>query len=145
MRNGKYEYFRPVPIREYFENPAYGAEEGDIEYYLSFRTVEITARGTLEIRGDCTQPLDRPFSPPAFNLGILTEMDAARQRLDRFFRDNSVTLSNSELRNIVAEGKPLDLIAPAGELKSLCADMADISAAGLKKRGRGEEKLLILP
>lgn len=144
IRNGKYEYFKPVPIKEYFENPKYGARAEDVECYLSFRSVEITSRGTLEVRGDCTQPLDRPFSPPAFNLGILNNAQAAKARLNRFFEDNPTELTNSELRNIVAEGGDLDKIAPEREREKLLSDMADISLTALKKRGKGEEKLLIL-
>ena len=143
IRNGKYEIFQPVPICDYFENPIYGAEENDIECYLSFRSVEITSRGTLEIRGDCTQPLDRSFAPPAFNTGIRDDIKRARMTLDSFLRKNCITLSNTELRNIVAEGKNLEEIAPLSEIKSLTDDLLDISYTALKKRGFGEEKLLI--
>ena len=144
IRDEKYEYFKPVPIKEYFENPKHGARAEDIECYLSFRSVEITSRGTLEVRGDCTQPLDRPFAPPAFNLGILNNAQAAKARLDRFFEDNPTELTNSELRDIVAEGGKPDKIAPEHEIQKLLSDMSEIALSALKKRGKGEEKLLIL-
>lgn len=142
VRDGAYETFAPLNIRDYFENPAYGGRPEDIECYLSFKSVELTCRGTLEVRGDCAQPFDRAFAPPAFNLGILCAMDAAAERTERFFRDNGITASNTELRNIVCENRDLELIAPAPALEAFVADLTDLARDALAKRGMGEEKLL---
>lgn len=143
IRDGKYETFKPVGIEEYFENPAYGAKEEDIECYLSFKTVEATCRGTLEVRGDCAQPFDRAFAPPAFNLGILEDMDRAAVRTEEFFRDNNITKSNTELRNIVCDGSDLEKIAPIDRLCAFKEDMFEIAAEALAKREKGEERLLV--
>ena len=142
IRGGKYETFAPVNIREYFENPAYGAKAEDIECYLSFKSVELTCRGTLEVRGDCAQPFDRAFAPPAFNLGILCAMDKASERTDMFFADNNITASNTELRNIICEGRDPELIAPMPRLRQFASDMLGLAADALRSRGKGEEKLL---
>lgn len=143
LRDGKYEIFKPVLISEYFENPSYGAKEEDIECYLSFRNVEATARGTLEIRSDCTQKEGMFFTPPAFNLGLMENLDKGISRLDKFIKDNSISLLPSEMRKIVTDGKDISLIAPQSEIESLCSDMIKISKEGLIKRGFGEEKLLV--
>ncbi len=142
IRGGKYEIFEPVNIREYFENPAYDARPEDIDCYLSFRSVELTCRGTLEVRGDCAQPFDRAFGPPAFNLGILCAMDEAAKIAAGFFDRNQITASNTELRNIVCESRDLELIAPISELERFKRDMVGLAYAALAKRGLGEERLL---
>lgn len=139
IRDGKYETFTPTPIREYFK---VDAKEEDIDCYLSFRNTEITSRGTLEIRSDCTQKEGSFFSPPAFNLGILNELDKAEACLNSFFERNNVTMKNSELRKIVASGEPLEKIASKEELDRLCSDMKKIALDALVKRGKGEEILL---
>lgn len=140
IRNGKYETFPPTPIREYFKGDT---KAEDIDCYLSFRNTEITSRGTLEIRSDCTQKEGRFFTPPAFNLGILYGLDKAEVCLDAFFEKNNITMKNSELRKIVATGEPLEKIAPQSELDRLLADMKKIALDALIKRGKGEEKLLV--
>ncbi len=142
IRGGKYEVFPPVGIEEYFENPAYGAKPEDIECYLSFKSVELTCRGTLEVRGDCAQPFDRAFAPPAFNLGILCAMDAAEAMTAEFFADNRITASNTELRNIVCENRDIELIAPADRLKGFVNSLLDLARSALAARGMGEERLL---
>lgn len=141
IRGGKYETFPPVGIREYFEDPAYAARPEDIECYLSFKSVEATCRGTLEVRGDCAQPFERAFAPPAFNLGVLTAREAAKERLDRFFAENGVTMKNSELRDLVCRGEEA-AIAPKRALAALAADMLAVARGGLASRGKGEERLL---
>ncbi len=140
IRDGKYETFTPTPIRDYFKGDA---KEEDINCYLSFRNTEITSRGTLEIRSDCTQKEGRFFSPPAFNLGILHGLDKAQECLDAFYERNSISMKNSELRKIVASGEPLEKIAPKEELDRLCNDMKKIALDALIKRGKGEEILLV--
>ncbi|MCH5188090.1 MAG: hypothetical protein J1F63_06765 [Oscillospiraceae bacterium] len=142
IRNGVYETFAPVGIKEYFEDPAYGAEERDIECYLSFKSVEATCRGTLEVRGDCAQPFNRAFAPPAFNLGILAARDKAAERTEEFFRENQIIKPNSELRDIVCRGDDVEKIAPKEQLDKFKADMLSIARSGLAARGKGEERLL---
>ena len=142
IRNGKYEVFKPVNIVEYFENPKYNASPSDIEQYLSFKNVEITSRGTLEVRSDCAQPFDSAFAPPAFNLGILENLDEAYECTCDFFEENNISLSNTELRNIVVSGKKLSKICDEDFLSAYLYDLTEIAGEGLEKRGNGEEILL---
>lgn len=143
LRSGEYEIFEPVAIKDYFTDSKYGALPEDIDCYLSFCNVEITSRGTLEVRSDCTQKEGRFFLPPAINLGLMTELEKADRRIDKFIADNEIKLSPSDMRKIVAEGKSLDLIANESEISSLVQDMTDIARCGLKSRGKGEEILLV--
>ena len=132
IRNGVYEVFAPVTVADYFNNAAYGAEEGDINQFLSFRNIEITARGTLEIRSDCAQPVSQAFAPPAFSLGIMHNLASTEAAM----RDVFAGASTAELRNTVITGEGLDF--PEGFLDKLVC----IAADGLKSRGLGEEKHL---
>ncbi len=134
-RDGKYNCFYPVPINEYFKNnPA-----EDIEYFLSFRHIEITCRGTLEIRSDCTQPLRNAFVPPAFNLGIAHNIEKATERTERFLKGKN--LSNSYLRKCVSQGAGIKEFTK-DELINYAVDMIKISEYGLKSRNLQEEKII---
>ncbi len=127
MRGGKYEAFTPVLLRDYFD----GENAGDIAYFLSFRNIEITARGTLEVRSDCAQPIAEAFAPPAFSLGIAHNMRAAQAVLDSY----ALSEPTSVLRDAVVGGK---LTLPKG----LALSLVETAAQGLAKRGLGEERLL---
>ena len=135
LRNGKYSTFTPIKIDEYFENNP----SSDINQFLSFRHIEITCRGTLEIRSDCTQPIKEAFLPPAFNLGIAHNVDKAIKRTNVLFENQK--LNNSYLRNCAATGTEIKEF-PKETLVQYALDMAKISKEGLLKRGKGEEILL---
>lgn len=137
VRNGKYEIFAPVCMREYFARP--DAEEGDIENYLSFKNVEITRRGTLEIRSDCAQPFEEALLPAAFNLGLSANMEKADGEIELFFKENGIALPNSALREMAVKGV---MPAAEGATKAFLQRMCSAAAEGLEARGRGEEKIL---
>ena len=69
-------------------------------------------------------------------------MDKAAELTDKFFRENNITASNTELRNIVCEGRDLELIAPIHSLTGFAEAMIDLAVGALKARGKGEEHLL---
>ncbi|OQB14730.1 MAG: hypothetical protein BWY15_00881 [Firmicutes bacterium ADurb.Bin193] len=128
VRRGKYITFPPVTVYEYFKD----GNGNDTKHFLSFKNVEITARGTLEIRSDCAQPVSEAFAPPAFSLGILYNMDRARQIMEGVLEG----YKTSYLRDCVINGEGTSL--PQGLLTRLVETAED----GLKKRKKGEEKLL---
>ena len=135
IRDGKYQSFYPVKITEYFkDNPP-----EDIEQFLSFRHIEITCRGTLEIRSDCTQPLYDAFAPPAFNLGIAHNIERAISITNELLKDSNLT--NSYLRRCVSEGCGISEISKE-QLSEYALCMVHIAEEGLIKRGLGEEVLL---
>ena len=122
IRNGKYEVFEPVPMRKYFARE--DALEEDINCYLSFKNVEITRRGTLEIRSDCAQPFEKAFAPAKFNLGILNNMEKAEKRLERFFEETGINEPNSSLREKAVRG---EMSADERQVNELISDMMKIS------------------
>lgn len=137
IRNGKYEVFEPISMEEYFSLP--DAKEEDINCYLSFKNVEITRRGTLEIRSDCAQPFPDAFAPAAFNLGILYNMDKVNRLLESFFEEENIRETNAFLREKTTKG---EFIASRNSLNELVSKILEYAEEGLLKRGMGEEKLL---
>lgn len=137
IRDGKYEIFEPVPMEEYFLSPE--AKEEDINCYLSFKNVEITRRGTLEIRSDCAQPFPDSFAPAAFNLGILYNMSKVKSLLDTFFEEEGIEETNTYLREMTTKG---EFVASRNSLNELVSKILEYSEEGLLKRGKGEEKFL---
>jgi glutamate--cysteine ligase len=128
IRNGKYKVFAPVALPEYFN----GDNDEDIKYFLSFRNIEITARGTLEVRSDCAQPVSDAFAPSAFSLGILYNLNEANDLLSGLFAGRSVR----ELRNTVIYGGELPVN------NNILSEFVEIARRGLVLRQKGEEKLL---
>lgn len=142
IRNGKYEVFAPVNIKEYFENEKYGALAEDIECYLSFKNVEITSRGTLEVRSDCAQSFENAFAPPAFNLGVMEGVDEIYDIINAFFADNDITMSNSKLRDIVVSGGDLAEYINGEALYMFLCDILTVVEEKLTVRGFDEEKYI---
>ena len=137
IRDGKYEVFEPIGIEEYFARE--DAKEEDINCYLSFKNVEITRRGTLEIRSDCAQPFPDSFAPAAFSTGILYNMDKVESLLEAFFENEGIKESNTILREKTVKG---EFIASRNSLNELMSKILEYAEEGLLKRGKGEEKLL---
>lgn len=137
IRDGKYEIFEPVGIEEYFAREDAVCE--DIGCYLSFKNVELTRRGTLEVRSDCAQPFPDAIAPAAFNLGIAFNMKKAEGIMDAFFAEEGIEESNAVLREKTIKG---ELVASRNALNELLANMLACAEEGLLKRGRGEEKFL---
>ena len=79
--------------------------------------------------------------PPAFNLGILHNIEKAESTLEDFFKNCNIKKPNSELRKFVNECREEE-IAPKFILDELCGQMLEIAREGLLSRGKGEEELL---
>lgn len=143
-RNGSCELIPPVTVEQYFEQA--DSREEDIRFYLSFQNVEITRRGTLEIRSDCQQPVGEGFCPPAFHLGILQKLSEAEALLADFLEQAlPKELSEHPHRNqILRDGVIYHYRVPAEEkaLRSLLCGFTSLAQEGLKERGKGEEVLL---
>ena len=139
IRNGQYELISPVTIREYFESPDNDKE--DICQYLSFRNIEVTARGTVEVRSSCTQPLRDAFAPPAFYLGLSNNLECALGITDGFFNSFDLPYTNWELRQFAVKG----IVPPeldTQELKRFIVSLVEVSKKGLSSRQKGEETLI---
>lgn len=139
---GDYQIIPAAPLEEYCNTIGTSAA---LNGYLSFKNVEITRRGTLEVRSDCAQPVAEAFAPSAFNLGILQNLDDAAQRLDAFFAWLPPELADTPDRNaqlrrraIYGEGLPVS----DDVLRTFLLDLVRLAERGLVQRGLGEEALL---
>ncbi len=140
MREGRYERIQPQTLADYF---ATEGQAEDLDCYLSFQTVEVTRRGTLEIRSDCAQPVREAFVPAAFNLGILQAVPEAEALLSAFFTDHGIPETpdrNRILRDRVVYQYQLPAAREA--VRRLLLDLVALAEHGLKSRGMGEEALL---
>lgn len=132
----------PVSVESYFDG---GAPETDISSYLSFKNVEVTRRGTLEMRSDCAQPVGAAFAPPAFNVGIFTKLDAAEQALERFFELLPEEIAKAPDRNAILRRRVIygeTYFVDKDKISVFLEELVALSAQGLKERGFGEERLL---
>ncbi|MBQ1899090.1 MAG: glutamylcysteine synthetase [Ruminococcus sp.] len=100
-REDKYLFFYPIPFEEYLERECVEGEYFDGEKYVKYRfkpspedirtlrtykQIDLTARGTLEFRSACTQPLCDAMTVAAFHLGLMSQTKALTELLrnDRY-------------------------------------------------------------
>ena len=141
-RDEQYKMITPTELDTYFETEGIPS---DIDGYLSFKNVEITRRGTLEIRSDCAQPVGAAFAPPAFNLGIFHGLVEAEQLMQDFFAHLPAEIADSPSRNkilrrMVINGELLPIKEES--VKTLLLKLVTLAIHKLEERNLGEERLL---
>lgn len=70
------DYFSKTSVEatnQYGESVLVMPEEDDFMNFRSYRSVELTKYGTIEIRTDCTQSVSRIFPMVAFNVGVVNK------------------------------------------------------------------------
>ncbi len=132
IRNGQYEIFKPQAVKEYFNE----SNSDDIKQFLSFKNIEITARGTIEVRSTCTQPLCDAFAPSVFYLGIAHNLEKAEEISSIELLEDLPTLRHKAIRGELPKGVTKEM------LSNYLLKLIDASKEGLIKRGLGEEKLI---
>ena len=155
-RDGKYLFFYPVPIAEYFdrdnitgeyyENGRYYTqtfkpERRDINYLRTYKHLDLTSRGTIEYRSLCTQPLSEAFSAIAFQIGLSEKIPELAELLSEDAILYHHGLTAGELRCLFNHAHFPNTVNQ-NKLRTLIKDVIDISEAGLKARGYGEETFL---
>ena len=153
-REGKSYYFKPIRVEDYLDKKeitAYTADgnekiinpvKEDLKQHRSYQFQDLTARGTVEFRSVCTQPLETTFAPIAFELGLFVELE----KLESYLEDSSF-IKNEEQDYRKLRKKYSKKILSKDEkeaIQSFSKDLLDIAEAGLMKRGYGEEKFLII-
>ena len=153
-REGKSYYFKPIRVEDYLDQKeitAYTADgnekiinpvKEDLKQHRSYQFQDLTARGTVEFRSVCTQPLETTFAPIAFELGLFVELE----KLENYLEDSSF-FKNEEQDYRKLRKKYSKKILSKDEkeaIQSFSKDLLDIAEAGLMKRGYGEEKFLII-
>ena len=153
-REGKSYYFKPIRVENYLDQKeitAYTADgnekiinpvKEDLKQHRSYQFQDLTARGTLEFRSVCTQPLETTFAPIAFELGLFVELE----KLESYLEDSSFFKNEEQdYRKLRKKYSKKNLSEKEKEaIQSFSKDLLDIAKAGLIKRGYREEKFLII-
>ena len=153
-REGKSYYFKPIRVEDYLDQKeitAYTADgnekiinpvKEDLKQHRSYQFQDLTARGTVEFRSVCTQPLETTFAPIAFELGLFVQLE----KLEDYLEDSSFIYNEEQdYRKLRKKYSKKILSTEEKEaIQSFSKDLLDIAKAGLIKRGYGEEKFLII-
>ena len=153
-RGGKSYYFKPIRVEDYLDQKeitAYTADgnekiikpvKEDLKQHRSYQFQDLTARGTVEFRSVCTQPLETTFAPIAFELGLFVELE----KLENYLEDSSFFKNEEQdYRKLRKKYSKKILTKEEKEaIQSFSKDLLDIAEAGLMKRGYKEEKFLII-
>ena len=150
-RDGKYLFFYPIPFEDYLKRDCIEGEyydgkyhtckftpqKEDIAYLRTYKQIDLTARGTLEFRSACTQPLSQAMTVAVFHLGLMHKTDELIQLLTTsFLYQNGET--PAQLRQKMNRTDFLSFTNP-DKLKVLLNDVLQLCSDGLQKRGYSEE------
>ena len=153
-REGKSYYFKPIRVEDYLDQKeitAYTADgnekiikpvKEDLKQHRSYQFQDLTARGTVEFRSVCTQPLETTFAPIAFELGLFVELE----KLENFLEDSSFFKNEEQDYRKLRKKYSKKILSKEEKeaIQSFSKDLLDIAEAGLMKRGYKEEKFLII-
>ena len=155
-REKKYPFFYPIAISEYFEKESIDAwsyredklekiklhpQIEDLSYLRTYKFLDLTARGTIEYRSLCTQPLNQSLMAVALQVGLSKK----GKELEEILLKDSIlyghSFSENELRKLFNKDYIPNYIK-RDELSNLIIKIIDLGKEGLKERGYGEEKFL---
>ena len=153
-REGKSYYFKPIRVDDYLDQKeitAYTADgnekiikpvKEDLKQHRSYQFQDLTARGTVEFRSVCTQPLETTFAPIAFELGLFVELE----KLENYLEDSSFFKNEEQDYRKLRKKYSKKILSKEEKeaVQSFSKDLLDIAEAGLMKRGYKEEKFLII-
>ena len=153
-REGKSYYFKPIRVEDYLDQKeitAYTADgnekiikpvKEDLKQHRSYQFQDLTARGTVEFRSVCTQPLETTFAPIAFELGLFVELE----KLENFLEDSSFFKNEEQDYRKLRKKYSKKILSKEEKeaIQSFSKDLLDIAEAGLMKRVYREEKFLII-
>lgn len=117
----------------------------DLQFFRSYKAIEITKRGTIEIRDDCMQPVYDAFAPSAFNLGISEMLPEACMLAKETARELGLNLydfmPNRVLTTSLSAVDDMDK-SQQDKWRRYCEQFFLLAKQGLCKRNKGEEILL---
>lgn len=157
-RGDRYLNFAPVPLRDYLglgtinaeywdpDREAYAPyslvpDAGDVAWLRPFKFEDLTQRGTVEFRSVCAQPIRDAFAPAAFHAGLAANLSV----LEEFLKEDHSLYGHgygpSELRALTVRSS-WPTFVDHDALSARLSTLLDIAAAGLRRRGSGEERFL---
>ena len=152
-RDGKYLNFKPVNILEYFNTDTLTGEYSengeihsmefhplpeDIAYLRTFKSEDLTYRGTIEFRSACCQPISDVMTVSAFHLGLLNKTAELFELMknDRSLYNNGYNALELRKQLVCRE---LPSYIDTDGLYGLAGAVLDLCKVGLVERGFGEE------
>ena len=153
-REDKSYYFKPIRVKDYLDQEeitAYTADgnekiirpvKEDLKQHRSYQFQDLTARGTVEFRSVCTQPLETTFAPIAFELGLFVQLE----NLENYLKHCSFLKNEKQDYRKLRKKYSKKILSGKEEeaIQSFSKDLTEIARAGLIKRGYGEETFLII-
>ena len=153
-REDKSYYFKPIRVKDYLDQKeitAYTSDgnekiirpvKEDLKQHRSYQFQDLTARGTVEFRSVCTQPLETTFAPIAFELGLFVQLE----NLENYLEHCSFLKNEKQDYRKLRKKYSKKILSEKEEetIQSFSKDLIDIARAGLIKRGYGEETFLII-
>ena len=153
-REDKSYYFKPIRVKDYLDQKeitAYTANgnekiirpvKEDLKQHRSYQFQNLTARGTVEFRSVCTQPLETTFAPIAFELGLFVQLE----NLENYLEHCSFLKNEKQDYRKLRKKYSKKILSKKEEetIQSFSKDLIDMARAGLIKRGYGEETFLII-
>ena len=147
-------YFKPIRVKDYLDQKeitAYTADDNekiikpvkeDLKQHRSYQFQDLTARGTVEFRSVCTQPLETTFAPIAFELGLFVQLE----NLENYLEHCSFLKNEKQDYRKLRKKYSKKILSEKEEetIQSFSKDLIDMARAGLIKRGYGEETFLII-
>ena len=153
-REDKSYYFKPIRVKDYLDQKeiiAYTANgnekiirpvKEDLKQHRSYQFQDLTARGTVEFRSVCTQPLETTFAPIVFELGLFVQLE----NLENYLKHCSFLKNEKQDYRKLRKKYSKKILSEKEEetIQSFSKDLIDMARAGLIKRGYGEETFLII-
>lgn len=147
-------YFKPIRVKDYLDQEeitAYTTDgnekiirpvKEDLKQHRSYQFQDLTARGTVEFRSVCTQPLETTFAPIAFELGLFVQLE----NLENYLEHCSFLKNEKQDYRKLRKKYSKKILSEKEEetIQSFSKDLIDMARAGLIKRGYGEETFLII-
>ncbi len=156
MRDGRYIDFHPIPIMdylgletvsgEYYENGQYhrvtfAPEAEDLRYLRTYKFEDLTYRGTIEFRSVCCQPFRDAMTVAAFHVGLMTETEQLKSLLEADTALYHHGYGAPELRKLM-NLRDWPTFVNRDKLRTLCKQVLDLSAQGLKRQNTQAEDYL---
>ena len=153
-REDKSYYFKPIRVKDYLDQKeitAYTADgnekiirpvKEDLKQHRSYQFQDLTARGTVEFRSVCTQPLETTFAPIAFGLGLFVQLE----NLENYLEHCSFLKNEKQDYRKLRKKYSKKILSEKEEetIQSFSKDLIDMARVGLIKRGYGEETFLVI-
>ncbi|KXT75375.1 glutamate-cysteine ligase family protein [Streptococcus sp. DD12] len=145
-------YFEPYRLPDFFsaasiqgwnlqgQRRQFSPKESDISFHRAYHYQDVTARGTVELRSVCTQPLELTWAPIAFELGLRANLEKWEALMANHVFFSLYGRDYPELRRRFSA--PHLSKEEEEAIRQLSGELLVCAREGLGERGHGEEVFL---